>query len=62
MTQERFAEFVGISVGFLRLIESGISAPSFETIEHLAKRLRMPVMALFNFTQRSRSKLSVRQA
>jgi transcriptional regulator with XRE-family HTH domain len=56
MSQERFAEFVGISVDFLSLIERGINAPSFETIEHLAKRLRMPVMALFNFGERSPSK------
>ena len=55
MSQERFAEFVGISVDFLSLIERGINAPSFETIEQLAKRLRMPVMALFNFAEIGRS-------
>jgi transcriptional regulator with XRE-family HTH domain len=49
LSQERFAEFVGISVDFLSLIERGINAPSFETIEHMAKRLRMPVVALFDF-------------
>lgn len=49
MSQERFAEFVGISVDFLSLIERGRNAPSFETIEHLARKLRVPVMVLFDF-------------
>jgi transcriptional regulator with XRE-family HTH domain len=49
MSQEQFAEFVGISVDFLSLIERGINAPSFETIENLAKRLRVPVRFLFDF-------------
>jgi transcriptional regulator with XRE-family HTH domain len=38
-----------MSVDFLSLIERGINAPSFETIEHMAKRLRVPVVALFDF-------------
>lgn len=50
MSQEKFAEFVGISVDFLSLIERGRNAPSFETIEHIAKKLRVPVMVLFDFT------------
>ena len=49
LSQERFAEHVGISVDFLSLIERGINAPSFETIEQIAKALRLPVMALFDF-------------
>jgi hypothetical protein len=40
---------VGISVDFLSLIERGINAPSFETIEQMARRLKMPVKALFDF-------------
>jgi transcriptional regulator with XRE-family HTH domain len=52
MSQERFAEFLGISVDFLSLIERGINAPSFETIEQISKRLRVPVMALFDFSAR----------
>jgi transcriptional regulator with XRE-family HTH domain len=50
LSQERFAEHVGISVDFLSLIERGINAPSFETIERMAKKLRIPVMALFDFS------------
>ena len=49
MSQEKFSEFVGISVDFLSLIERGRNAPSFETIERMAKKLRLPVMALFDF-------------
>ena len=43
----------GISVD-LTLIERDISAPSSETIEHMAKRLRVPVKAFFRFGDRSK--------
>jgi transcriptional regulator with XRE-family HTH domain len=49
MTQEQFAEMLDMSVDFLSLIERGISAPSFETMERIAKRLRLPVAELFAF-------------
>jgi transcriptional regulator with XRE-family HTH domain len=49
LSQENFAEFVGISVDFLSLIERGINAPSFETIEKMARKLHVPVMELFDF-------------
>jgi len=52
LTQERFAELVGISMDFLSLIERGINAPSFETIEQIAKNLRVPVKALLGFPDR----------
>jgi transcriptional regulator with XRE-family HTH domain len=54
LSQERFAEFVGISVDFLSLIERGRNAPSFETIEQMAKKLRLPVMELFDFRNQDR--------
>ena len=47
MTQEQFAEAIDISVDFLSLIERGINAPSFEVLERIAKRLRLPVSDLF---------------
>lgn len=50
MTQERFAEALDISVDFLSLIERGINAPSFGTIEKISKRLRIPVADLFTFS------------
>ena len=51
MTQEQFAETLDISVDFLSLVERGRNAPSFETLEKIAKRLRMPVAELFSFTR-----------
>ena len=52
LPQERFAELVGISVDFLSLIERGINAPSFETLEQMAKRLRVPVKVMFDFPEK----------
>lgn len=49
MSQERFAEVLGISVDFLSLIERGRNAPSFGTLDRIAKRLRLPVADLFTF-------------
>jgi transcriptional regulator with XRE-family HTH domain len=49
LTQEQFAELVGISVDFLSLIERGRNAPSFETLDQIAKGLGVTVMALFDF-------------
>ena len=49
MTQERFAELLDISVDFLSLIERGINAPSFETLERMGKRLKMEPRDLFDF-------------
>ena len=49
MSQEKFAEILDISVDFLSLIERGINAPSFETLERMSKRLRVSVADLFNF-------------
>jgi DNA-binding XRE family transcriptional regulator len=51
LPQEDFAELIGISVDFLSLIERGINAPSFEKLEQMAKRLRVPVKHLFDFSQ-----------
>jgi transcriptional regulator with XRE-family HTH domain len=48
LTQEQLAELLGISVDFLSLIERGINAPSFETIERISSRLDIPISALFS--------------
>jgi len=53
LTQEQFAELIGISVDFLSLMERGINAPSFEVLERMSKALRVPVMALFDFRKAS---------
>ena len=50
LTQEVFSELVGISVDFLSLIERGRNSPSFEVLEKMSQRLRMPVRDLFDFT------------
>jgi transcriptional regulator with XRE-family HTH domain len=49
MSQERFAEMLDISVDFLSLIERGRNAPSFETLDKMAKRLRLTIAQLFTF-------------
>jgi transcriptional regulator with XRE-family HTH domain len=49
LTQEEFAELVGISVDFLSLIERGINSPSFEALERISKVLKIPVQDLFDF-------------
>jgi transcriptional regulator with XRE-family HTH domain len=49
MSQERFAEILDISVDFLSLMERGVNAPSFDTLERISKRLRIPVGDLFSF-------------
>lgn len=49
MTQEQFAEHLHMSVDFLSLMERGRNAPSFETLDRMAKRLRVPVADLFRF-------------
>jgi len=54
MTQEQFAEALDMSVDFLSLIERGRNAPSFETLDKIAKRLRMTVADLFAFGSASR--------
>jgi hypothetical protein len=49
MTQERFAEALDISVDFLSLIERGISAPSFETLDSP----RIPVITVFFYLRKN---------
>ena len=50
LTQEQFAEVIGISVDFLSLIERGINAPSFDRTQQIADRLDVSVAHLFTFT------------
>lgn len=47
MTQEKFAEMLDMSVDFLSLMERGISAPSFDTLEKIGRKLQTPVAKLF---------------
>ena len=54
MSQEKFSETIGVSVDFLSLIERGRNAPSFETLDRIARRLRVTVADLFTFDSRPR--------
>ena len=56
LTQEQFAELLGMSVDFLSLIERGVNAPSFETLEQMSERLALPVAAFFTFDKQISSK------
>ena len=47
LTQEQLAEKTGLSVDFIGMIERGERAPSFETVEILAKVLKTKVSDLF---------------
>jgi transcriptional regulator with XRE-family HTH domain len=49
LSQEEFAELLGISVDFLSLIERGINAPSFENLDAFSVQLKMPLAVLFDF-------------
>jgi transcriptional regulator with XRE-family HTH domain len=49
LSQEQFAELLGISLGFLSLIERGINAPSFEYLDAFSVQLKMPLTLLFDF-------------
>jgi transcriptional regulator with XRE-family HTH domain len=49
MTQEDLAKVTGFSTAFISQMERGINAPSFESLEMLAKALDKDVMELFDF-------------
>ena len=49
-TQEQFAELLDISVDFLSLVERGLNAPSFESIEAFSITLGIPVRDFFDFS------------
>lgn len=55
LTQEQFAEILGISLDFLSLIERGINAPSFETLESFSITLGIPVRDFFDFSPAAKS-------
>lgn len=49
LTQEQLAEAIDVSSEFLSNIERGINAPSFKTLEKLAKALHVSVKEFFDF-------------
>jgi transcriptional regulator with XRE-family HTH domain len=50
MTQQQFAELLDISIDFVSLIERGLNAPSFESIEAFSIILGIPVRDFFDFS------------
>ena len=54
MTQEELAEAANLSVDFIGLIERGVNAPSFDSIEQLASALGVEVRELFEFSRGER--------
>lgn len=51
MTQEDLANATGLSVNFVRAMEQGVNAPSFESLETLAKSLNIQIYNLFEFEE-----------
>lgn len=51
MTQEDLARATGLSVSFIRSVEQGVHAPSFESIELLSSALDVEPMLLFDFRE-----------
>jgi len=49
MTQEDLARATGLSIGFIRAIEQAIHAPSFKSLESIARALNTEVKELFDF-------------
>lgn len=47
MTQEELANACGLSISFIRAVEQGVSAPSFESIEVLAEALDVEAKEFF---------------
>jgi len=49
LTQEELAKMTGLSTSFISSLERGVDAPSFESLESIAKALGVPVKDLFDF-------------
>jgi transcriptional regulator with XRE-family HTH domain len=49
MRQEDLASASGLSVNFIRAVEQGVNAPSFESIEAIAGVLGVKIRELFDF-------------
>jgi transcriptional regulator with XRE-family HTH domain len=56
LTQQQFSELLDISIDFLSLVERGINAPSFESIEAFSIILGIPVRDFFDFSHEAPSK------
>ena len=49
MTQQELSDASGLSIGFVRSIEQGVHAPSFESLVSISNALGTTVAELFDF-------------
>ncbi len=56
LSQENFAEKIGISRNSLSLIERGINFPAGSSIDKIHKNFNIPYSELFNFDEKSNPK------
>jgi transcriptional regulator with XRE-family HTH domain len=61
-SQEVLAEHSNTSVHFISLIERGVNAPSFETIETFSKCLALEVKEMFDFSTQTEGPKRVRRS
>ncbi len=54
LTQEQFAEAIGLSVEFVSLVERGVNAPAVSGLEKFAKALGVEAKDLFTFEEKKR--------
>lgn len=51
LTQEKFAEIIGVDPGFIGMLEIGQKAPSFKTLEKIHQNLNISYYEMFDFEQ-----------
>lgn len=49
LTQEQFAELIGVEAGFIGSLEIGQKAASFKTLEKISENLKINYYELFDF-------------
>jgi transcriptional regulator with XRE-family HTH domain len=60
LTQEQFGELIGVDARHISRIETGTHAPSFETLEHMAAALKLPIADLLTFQKDEDSEEAMR--
>lgn len=61
LTQVQLAKEVGLSVGFISLVERGVNAPSIARLEDFARALKVEVVDLFTFPGRKPKRIMQRR-
>ncbi len=52
ITQDELARITDLSSSFISNMERGINGPSFEVLEALGIKLKIPIKALFDFDEK----------